>query len=209
MYLFSAVIALWTGRYFFTIWKKNQYDPYWEFSMFFSILGIAFLIYPTFLIISDFAGVLGDSLVLFAFAFVLRAFVRFQDLPLSPSVVTTVVNVISGMFFTLALYFPGKPVMDNWLIYWHYPLQNSATFGAILFCSTLAAAFTLLSNIRNIQKHKKPMLFLGLAFLIGGSSGVVIHNFNTFGFLFFGYSLLLITFVFTALFVVTSSHKNE
>lgn len=82
----------------------------------------------------------------------------------------------------------------------------SSEFAVFLF--TLAVGVTLLSNMKNIQKHRNPILFLGLGFLVGGVSAVFIPVFNTFAPVLFGYALLFFTFIFIALFTFTLSRES-
>ncbi|MBI3685028.1 hypothetical protein HY250_01360 [Candidatus Azambacteria bacterium] len=214
VYLFCAVIALWASRYFFALWKKNALSSYGEFSIFFFLLATSFIIYITPFIfgLSPVSGIwaqVGNFFTLFAFAFVLRSFVRFQGLSFSPNVITALVTLASATEAFVAFLFPTAPVLADNLIYWHYPPANYIVYSVLIFLFTIIMAITLLSNLKNIQKHQRQILFLGTGFITGGVGGVLLVSCNTFGLLLTSYVLLLLTFVLATLFLITSSNKKE
>ncbi|MBI3685029.1 hypothetical protein HY250_01365 [Candidatus Azambacteria bacterium] len=214
VYLFSAVITFLASRFFFAAWKKNQYDPYREFGAFFLFLGLGFVI-PALLLfgnpaLSSVAGELISFFILFSFAFVLRAFVRFQQMSaISPDTIMVLAMLASLAKLGMGMYYSCAPQIKEGLIYWHYPPPNIAIYLALLTFYTAAMGVTLLSNLRNIQKNRKLILYLGTAFLLSGAAGILIIGFNSFWPMLWGSVLLLITFVLVALFVLSSLLKKE
>lgn len=213
VFTFSALVSFWASRYFFLLWKKNKYDPYWEFGIFFFILAIAFAVcnMPFFTkgLVASLSGEVGIFLIVFSFAFVLRAFLRFQEVKaVSPNFITLLVIAIDVVKFAVGVYFPPAPVFKDGLLYWHFSVFSAVGHAILIGFFTLAVGITLLSNIKNIRKHQRSILFLGLAFLVGGLSAIFIPNFNTFVPLLSGYVLLLITSIFIGLSTLTLSRER-
>jgi len=213
VFAFSAVVSLWTSVFFYRAWKKNKLPSYWEFSTFFFILGIAFIVLDTPFAVGGFvasvSAELGMFFIVFSFAFVLRAFLRFQGITaISPNIITIVVSVISAIKFFIGMLVPPAPYFADGLLYLNYSVFSAVGHGTLVFLFTLAVGVTLLSNVKNIQKHKNSILFLGLAFLIGGLSAIFIPAFHTFTPVFFGYTLLLITFVLIIFFIRSLSKEG-
>lgn len=214
VYAFSAAVSFLASRHFFRAWKKNPYPPYWEFSAFFFTLGIAFLVYifPFVFGIVPVSGAwteAGNFLSLFAFAFVLRAIVRFQNLSFSPNLITASVAFLTILKCAIGLAFPTEPIRIGILIYWQYPHENYIAYSVLISLFTVAMALTLLSNIKNVQKNRGRLLFLGTAFFTGGVGGAFTVSSYVFGPLLFGYVLLLLTFFLVALFVFTPTGRAE
>lgn len=215
VYIFSAVISFWGSRYFFLRWKKNKYDPYWEFWIFFILLGTSFIVYVipflthTFLIFGVWAAEIGNFLTLCAFVFILRAFAKFQNIAFLSNYITFFAVFFTVVKFFIGLSFPASPMFFENLIYWHYPPVNYITFSALLFLFTTLMAITLLYNIKNISIHKKQIFYLGIAFFIGGIGGSFIVIFNSFLWLLSGYFFLFITFFFATLFLITASRSEK
>lgn len=214
VYLFSAVICFLASRRFFTIWKKNALSSYGEFSLFFFLLASSFIIYIIpfvfgFFPVSGIWAQVGNFFSLFAFAFVLRAFVRFQGLSFPPNLITAFVTIASAAQAFAAFLFPTAPVLADNLIYWHYPPANYIVFSMFIFLFTIAMAIALLSNLKNIRIHQKQVFILGTGFVTGGLGGALVVISNTFGLLLLSYILILLTFVLLMLFLITSSRQKE
>ncbi len=215
VYLFSAVISFWAGRYFFLLWKKNKYDPYWEFAAFFILLGMSFIIYASPFLISVFfisgalAAEVGNFLTFYAFTFMLRTFAKFQGIQFLSNQIYFFVVFFAVIKFVIGLLFPALPEFSKGLIYWHYPMMNYIAFNTLILLFTTTMAVTFLYNIKNIRTHKNQILYLGIAFLTGGIGGSFIVTFNSFFLLSFGYIFLFFTFLLIALFLITSRHRSE
>lgn len=213
VYIFCAVISVWASLRFYSAWMQNMYAPYWDFCAFFAVLAASFVAPVLFFTVprlGSFAGELITFFILLSFAFVLRAFVRFQGfVRFSPNSITSVVGAAAFFKFLWSfILVPSVPVLADGIVYWHYPTLNAMVYGALLLLFTVAMGATLLSNLGNIRAHKRPIFLLGIAFLVGGLSGIFIVNFNTFAPVFIGYTLLLITFILVFLFAFTLSKEN-
>lgn len=214
VYLFSAVISFWASRYFFSLWKKNRYDPYREFSAFFFFLGLSFLS-PLLLFFEDTtlsfaAGELLTFFVLFSFAFVLRTFVRFQQISFLSYQAVSFIAILASLVGTgVGVYYSEIPEIKDGLIYWHYALPHIIVYLTLLTCYTGAMGITLLSHLNSVSKRKSQIFYLGAGFLTGGMGGFFIIGFNSFLFSLFGFLLLFITFIFVGLFILTSLREKE
>lgn len=208
VYVFCAIVSAWASHRFYLVWRRHRYAPYWEFSAFFAVLAFSFIT-PLLFFVSDSLGALGGELITFfallSFAFVFRAFVRFQHITwISPDTITGGVTGVAFLKFIWSLSFvPSDPLLVGNIIYWYYPAPNAVVYGMLLLSLTAAMGATILFHARNIRAHKSSIFFLGTAFLTGGCGGTLIMNFNTFGPLFAGYTLLLSTFVLVLLFFLT------
>ncbi len=210
VFIFSAVVALWASAYFLHAFQKNPDSNYRDFSVFFFTLAVG---YAVFVVASLSRNIISFSLgteiltfsILFSFAFVLRAFMRFQQIRvISVNFISAVIGIIAAArFITVWFYFPSAPVIKDNLIYWNYPAVSSISFWAFLFLYCIAMTTTFLSNLKNIQTHKYAIIFLSFAFLFGGLAGVFITNSHTYIPLLSGYIFLLITWMLAILFLIT------
>lgn len=202
IYAFCIAVSWWASMRFFSAWKKWGFLPHREFGAFFLFLGIAFVL-PFLLPWIPAAGELINFTILIAFSFVIRAALRFQGSSLvSPGIITG--SVLTGATISLAygLTHPPTTFVRDGLIYWGHAPESASIFGALLLACALATGIILLSNLKNVRSNKKPFLFLGVAFLLGGVSGSLITNSYSFTPLASGYGLLFVTFILVLLFVV-------
>lgn len=213
VYTFCAAVSLWTSWFFYRAWRRKNYPSYREFCAFFFVLGMGFAMYLVSPVLATpAAGVVAEAgllLILLSFAIVLRVWVRFERLSISPNIVSAFIIVLIGWKFigqALAglLPEPLKTVFTGW----YYPLADSLAFGVLIFIFSFAFALTLIVHVKNIKKHAASILFLGLAFFVGGLSGVLIPNVSNIGMLFLGYILLVSAFVFVSLFVLSSEKQK-
>lgn len=204
-----AVVSFWISAYFHRAWKWSGYSAYWEFSAFLLFLGVGYIAYIlpfVFLGISaSIAAEVGNFLSLFAFAFVLRTFVQFQKITISQNLISIGVLACALLKLIIGLFYPTAPVIQDGLIYWHYPPPNFLSYSIFILLFTFLMAVVLLANIKNIKEHKRPIFFLGFAFLTGGVGGVFVVSFNTFSLLLTAYLLLILAFISASLFVLSSS----
>src|SRR3989344_6097520 len=134
VYFVSGTVSFAVSVYFWRAWKRSGSANYWEFSAFFGLLVLSFLTYivpftldwfihfnpATLLVIAGFAGEFGNFIVLMSFAFILRAFVRFQSLAISQNLISWVAIVLASFRLIVGVVAPAKPVIQGSLIYWHY-----------------------------------------------------------------------------------------
>ncbi|MBI1755373.1 hypothetical protein HYR65_03785, partial [Candidatus Azambacteria bacterium] len=151
LYTFCSVVSLWTGRYFYAVWKKSRNADHLEFALFFFVLGLGFVIYllaPVFFV--PLAGVVAEVgllVVLFSFAFVLRAFAHFARLPFSPNMLSIAVVALIGLkLMVWSVPWFLWPALNNALVRWDYPVIDSLVFGALVFIFSFSIAFTLITH---------------------------------------------------------------
>ncbi|OGD32323.1 hypothetical protein A3C91_01035 [Candidatus Azambacteria bacterium RIFCSPHIGHO2_02_FULL_52_12] len=209
VYLFSAAVSLWASSYFFRIGKKNNYDLYTAFGTFFFFLGLGFMA-PSLVFFKNptlfaLGGELINFFVLLSFSFVLRALVRFwKVVAISVNSVTILGILAACVSLIVSLRYPPIPAFTDGLIYWHYALPSSIVYLGLLTCYTAAMGMTFFYNLKNIKERKIQVVYLGLAFLIGGASGLPLVAFNVFWALVLGFTLLFITFVLVTLFLLNA-----
>lgn len=200
VYLFSATVSFWAAAHFRKAWKKTNSLNYWEFFMFFIFLGTGFVLYA---ISSGIIAEIGNFILLFSFAFVLRAFVRFQQIKsVSPNFISIMVIILSFIKLIIGIIVPSQPVTQGTLVYWHYNMIDATAFSICIILFTLAMALTFLSNLANIKKNKLPIFFLGTAFFLGGIGGSLVVFANSFWPLLASYLLIFSVFVFLILFIL-------
>jgi len=207
MTVVSALAAL----YLYRIWKKRKYVVHFEFSMFFLVLAISFFTYTLAPFSFYFSRILELHLflVLLSFSFVLRAFVRFQNISfISLNFISVVVVLLSGIKLFVGILDSPTPLIQDVMVYHYYSPVSSLVFGILIVAFTILMAMTLLSNLQNIKRNRTPVLFLGTAFFTGGIGGALVTNFNVFGLLLLGNILLFLTFVLVSLFIFSSSRKE-
>jgi len=214
IWTFSALVSFYASWYFYGVWKKSALAAHGEFMLFFLILGVSFLMFdvPFFAggVVAGVSAETGLFLIVLSFAFVLRSFFRFQGITFfSPAFVTATVAAIATAKFIFGLYLlPSPEIRDN-LLYLHYSAFSAIGHGILVFFFALAVAVALFSNLKNVKKHRRSLFMLGIAFFIGGLSGVFLSNFNTFGVVFFGYILLLTTFTLAFLVVISLKRRTS
>ncbi len=213
VYLFSAAVSFFATRRFWRAWKQSGSAAHWEFGAFFLSLGIGLVVTgvsPFFSFpLSGVLNEIGDAFILGAFAFGMRAFVRFQAMTtISPDFATVTVLFVTLVKLVVGLIFPAEPILKDSLIYWQFPVVNAFIFGGAGILLTTLFALTLFSNIRNVTQHKLAIFFLGSAFLVGGVGWILVVTTNTFVPLFAAFCLLLLTFLFVLLFTLTLSKEG-
>lgn len=213
IYSFCALVSLWTGRYFYMAWRKSRTASIAEFSMFFFVLALGFIIYlisP--IVVVPFAGAaaeIGLFFILISFAFVLRVFARFENISLSPNAMSVAVMALIGTKLVLDSIPWFLPGVNDILVQWHYPVTDSFVFGALVAIFSLAVGYVLMAHSVDVGKYAREMVFLGFAFFIGGISGVLLPNATDVRALFAGYLLLFTAFLFVTLFVLNISRKKR
>ncbi|OGD32322.1 hypothetical protein A3C91_01030 [Candidatus Azambacteria bacterium RIFCSPHIGHO2_02_FULL_52_12] len=206
VYLFSAIISLWASAFFYKAWKKTGGQNYHEFYLFFVFLVMSFTLYA---FSSGIAAEIGNFIMLFSFAFVLRAFIRFQQVKsVSPNFISAVVAVFSFIKLFVGMNALPQPVIQGFLIYWHYAIIDAIVFSIGIILFTLALGVTFLSNLANIKKNKVPLFFLGLGFLFAGLGGSLVVLVNDFWPLLVSYIFIFTVFVCASVFIL-SSHTNK
>lgn len=213
IYTFCAVVSLWTGKYFYMAWRKSHTASLAEFSMFFFILALGFILYLTApIVVVPFAGVIAEIglfFILFSFVFVLRVFARFEKIPLSPNAMSVTVMLLIGakiIIDSVPWFLPG---VNDVFVFWNYTISDSFVFGALIAIFSLAIGYVLMAHSVDVGKHVKEMVFLGFAFFFGGISGVLLPNASNVQFLFGGYILLFVAFLFVTLFVLNISRRKH